>query len=334
MTGWISFLLTAATITTIFSILTIGLNLHLGLTGLVNLGHVAFFAFGAFMTGLIMLPQPDEAIGHLQDTYLFGFNAPWPLALLIAVVSTGAFAYLVGYPALRAGLNEAYLGITTFAVAEMLLLTLSAEDRLVNGFNGLRGLDRPFANGVDVVVGIEWYPLFFLALSLAMMGGCWWFAVRLSEAPFGRVLRAIREDPIIPESLGHGTLSYRLKAFVIGAAMAGLAGSLFAVFLRSVAPQNFLPAQTFIVLAAVIVGGAGRIAGSVLGTVVVVGLIQQGTRFLPDIFEPAVMASLRQIVIGLVFILVLRYRPEGILPERIRTFEDRVRPKTATVETS
>lgn len=321
MPGWVNFLITSGVITAIFAMLAIALNLHWGVTGLVNFGHVGFFAFGAFVTGLAMLSPPEPTTGFAHgNTYLFGLDLPWILAAVLALVATGLFALIIGFPALRAGLNEAYLGITTFALAEILLLTLSSEERLVNGYDGLRGLGRPWADVVDSTVGLEWYSLMFLALVSIFVFACWWLASRITASPMGRVLKAIREDTVVTEALGHNTLSYRLRAFVIGAAMAGLAGSLWAVYVRSVAPQNFLPAQTFLVWAALIVGGAGNMTGSIIGAIAVIGILNQGTRFLPDIADPQTMAALRQIAIGLLLIIVLRFRPEGLIPERLKTF--------------
>lgn len=324
MPGWINFLITSAVIAAIFSMLAIALNLHWGVTGLVNFGHVGFFAFGAFVTGLAMLPSPEDSAGFgFGNTYLFGLGLPWVIAAVLAVVGTALFALIIGFPALRAGLNEAYLGITTFALAEILLLALSAEERLVNGYDGLRGLDRPWGDLVERTVGLEWYPLLFLGLASLVVFACWWFATRLTASPMGRILKAIREDTIVVEALGHNTLFYRLRIFVIGAGMAGLAGSIWAVYVRSIAPQNFLPAQTFLVWAALIVGGAGNMTGSIVGAVAVIGLLNQGSRFLPEIADPQTMAALRQIAIGLLLILVLRFRPEGLVPERLRSFGSR-----------
>lgn len=331
MAGWVNFLITSAVIAAIFSMLAISLNLHWGVTGLVNFGHVGFFAFGAFVTGLAMLPAPEEtAAFSLGNTYLFGLDLPWGVAAVLAVVGTGLFALIIGFPALRAGLNEAYLGITTFALAEILLLTLSAEERLVNGYDGLRGLDRPWGEFVRSTIGLEWYPVLFLGLASIFVFACWWFASRITASPMGRVLKAIREDTVVVEALGHNTLSYRLRAFVIGAAMAGLAGSLWAVYVRSIAPQNFLPAQTFLVWAALIVGGAGNMTGSIIGAVAVIGFLNQGTRFLPEITDPQTMAALRQIAIGLLLIVVLRVRPEGLVPERLKAFGGRRRASGET----
>lgn len=329
MAGWVNFLITSSVIAAVFSILAISLNLHWGVTGLVNFGHVGFFAFGAFVTGLAMLPPPEASTGFsLGNTYLFGLDLPWAPAAALAVVGTGLFALIIGFPALRAGLNEAYLGITTFALAEILLLTLSAEEKIVNGYDGLRGLDRPWGEFVQSTIGLEWYPLLFLGLAIIFVFACWWFASRITASPMGRVLKGIREDTIVVEALGHNTLAYRLRAFVMGAAMAGLAGSLWAVYVRSVAPQNFLPAQTFLVWAALIVGGAGNMTGSIIGAVAVIGVLNQGTRFLPDIADPQTMAALRQIAIGLLLIIVLRVRPEGLVPERLKSFASRT-PKSA-----
>ena len=320
MSGFGGFLIVATTIAGIYAILAIGLNLQLGLTGLANFGHVAFFAVGAFTTALVTLPS---ASGEVGSEYLFGLGAPWIVAVPIAVAATSLFALVIGYIGLRAGLNELYLGISTLALAEIVRTVLEGESGLVNGFVGLNGIPQPFSQLVADTFGSDAYDKVFLGLVLAVVGLVWWFGRRVANAPYGRILRAIREDPTIVSSLGHDVLRYRVRAFVLGAGVAGLAGSLWAGYLGSIAPQDFVSTETFLVLAIVIIGGSGNMSGSVLGAVIVMGAITEGTRFVELGVDPQLMAALRQIAIGLMFILVLRFRPAGLLPEPRRKYPDR-----------
>jgi branched-chain amino acid transport system permease protein len=315
VSGTLSFIVTCATVATIYAVLSTALNLQYGMAGLANFGLVGFYGFGAFVTGMAMLPRSDA-----RGEYLFTLGLAWPLAALLATLATAVFAGLVGFPALRAHMDEAGLAITTLAISQLLLLVLSSDDRIANGYNGVRGLDQPFSTAADALLGHGWYPVAFLVLAILVLAGCCLVAARVSAAPVGRVLRAVREDPAVAAALGHGVVGYELRAFMLGAAMCGAAGSLWAVYTRSVAPQAFLPDQTFIAWAALIVGGAGSIAGPVLGSIAVVGLVSEGTRFLPDFLGSHATPALRQVLIGLCLVLVLRFRPEGLRPEPRRRF--------------
>jgi branched-chain amino acid transport system permease protein len=321
VSGTVSFIVTCASVATIFAILATALNVQYGVTGLANFGLVGFFGFGAFATGLLILPRPGGEAG--APTYILGFDLPWPIAAVLAAIATAVFAGLVAYPAIRARLDEAGLGISVLAASLLLFLFLSTEDRVANGFNGLRGFERPFAEEIHSALGRDGYAAAFLVLALALLALCTLVMRSISSAPAGRVLRAMREDPPMAAALGHSIVGYQLRAFMLGGAISGLAGSLWTIYARSVAPQAFLPELTFIAFAALIIGGSGSMVGPLLGAAVVVGFVMEGTRFLPDFLGPQGTAALRPIVIGVCLILVLRFRPEGLWPERLRRFERR-----------
>ncbi|MDZ7788872.1 MAG: branched-chain amino acid ABC transporter permease [Halofilum sp. (in: g-proteobacteria)] len=152
---------------------------------------------------------------------------------------------------------------------------------------------------------------------------CWWLLHRLTEMPFGRALRAMREGDETPLALGKNVASLRIRAMFIGGLVAGLAGVLYVHFNAFVAPNYFMPIETFLIWVMVIVGGAGNYLGAIAGTVLI-QLIYNSTRFIGDYvpIDSSVLASMRMIAIGVLIILVLIYMPRGLLPERRRRYDD------------
>jgi ABC-type branched-subunit amino acid transport system permease subunit len=161
------------------------------------------------------------------------------------------------------------------------------------------------------------YPYFFLGFSLFMFILVFIFMARVSGSRFGLALRSLREDERAAAAFGRNIYQLKLKAYVLGAAFGGLAGGLFAAYLSAFNPSAWSPIEAIILYSAVLVGGRGNIKGVVLGVVVMIVLIQESTRFLPEVpGYPAVVPALREIVIGAVLVLFIRFRPQGLLPER------------------
>ncbi|AEN05819.1 ABC-type transporter, integral membrane subunit [halophilic archaeon DL31] len=301
----LSFVVSVATVAGIYAILTIGLNIHWGETGLLNFGHVAFFAVGAYASALLTIPAPAQS-----DPYVFGFGLPVAFGLLGAAVMAGVIAVLLGMLTLQ--LREDYLAMVSIGLAEIIRYVMINENWLTGGVGGLYGIKRPFS---DVVPG-EFYGLFYLGIVLVAVAGCYVYSRRLKTTPFGRVLRSIREDEEVAKALGKDTFRYRMQAFVVGAIMAGLAGGLWAHYATALTPTAFAASVTFLTWVALIVGGSGNAAGAVVGAVLIIGF-REATRFLPDIYGlGSIIPSLRLILVGLLVMAVIRYRPEGLVPER------------------
>jgi branched-chain amino acid transport system permease protein len=276
----------------IYCLLALGLNLHWGYTGLINFGHVGFFAIGAYASALL-------------TTQLAW---PIPAGFLAAVILAGASAYPLGLVSIR--LRTDYLAIVTLGFSEVIRAFLVNERWLTRGTQGLSYIPRPFSRlptGLNEAV--------FLLLVLALLAAAFWLVRRLGRSPFGRTLEAIRENEEAAQSLGKNVASFKIRSFVIGAAIAGAAGSLYAHYINYVVPEQFLPLVTFYVWMAVILGGAGSNRGVILGTLVLM-LFLEGSRFAKD-FIPFVsdvkLAALRFMAVGLGLILLLLYRPQGIL---------------------
>jgi branched-chain amino acid transport system permease protein len=310
----IDFLVIAATFVGFFVILGAGLNLQWGMAGLANFGPVGFFAVGAYVTGLAMTPPPEDG-GVQIDTFLFTLGLPWPVAALLAASATAAVALVVGYALLRTDIEPIFMAVITLAFAEILFLLLITQDWLANGFNGIRGIDRP----LDNLVTYEHYDRLFLVFVAVVAVTAVAFVRLVQASPYGRVLKGIREDAEAIESLGHDIRWFRLSAFVLGCMIISLAGALWAPYATVVEPSAFGTEQTFLIWSVLIIGGAGNALGPVVGAALLIGLVQQGTRFLPAGSALAdFMPSVRGMLIGLLFILFVRFRPEGIAAEQPR----------------
>lgn len=331
LTGWASFLVTTATITCIYALLAIGLNVHYGYTGLLNFGHVAFFAAGAYTSAILTMPPPEAAS---TGNYAFGFDLMMPLgfpvSLTLAALAGGLLALLIGLTSVRLGSH--YLAIATFALAGIFQDILINEEWLTNGTFGMNSVPKP----MRATLGTDLWQISYLVFSLLLLAFVYLVVQRLIDAPFGRLLRGVRESEDAAQMLGKDTDAVKLKSFTIGGAIAGLAGGLYAHFIGSVVTQQFVPDVTFIVWAAILLGGVASSSGAVVGAAVVIAF-QESTRFittfhrwlqgvLPEtlagalavfvgIFpsHPSFVPSVRFILIGLLFVLVIRYRPEGLL---------------------
>ncbi|SEP93959.1 amino acid/amide ABC transporter membrane protein 2, HAAT family [Faunimonas pinastri] len=289
-----------------FGIICLGLNLQWGMTGLFNVGVAGFAAVGAYTSAILTTP---EAAGHLG-----GFGLPIIAGWLGAMLIAGIIAFLVGALTLR--LRADYLAITTFGVAVAIQLVVLNVKPLTGGPFGIGFIPRAFEGVADK-------PLLFGLGNLAVAAVTTLVLLlaleRLTKSPWGRVLRAIREDETAALSLGKSSVRYRLQAFAIGGALMGLGGAVQAHFIGFIAPNNYLPNLTFQVWSMLIVGGSGSNRGAVLGAIVVWALWAASGAAV-SAFVPADMqarASALQIAaIGIALCLVLLLRPEGILGKR------------------
>jgi branched-chain amino acid transport system permease protein len=223
-------------------------------------------------------------------------------------------ALIVGAIALR-HLRGIYFSIVTLGAVYVLYIFAGQFVPLFNGFNGVSGLFDPMGD----VLGLDFnsYPFFYLGLCVAVLAGVWVLVARLSGSRFGLALRSLREDERAAAAFGRDIYVMKLKAYVLGAGLGGLGGALFAGYLSAFNPSAWSPIETIVLYSAILVGGRGNIRGVFLGVVVMIVFIQESTRFLPDVpGYPAIVPALREIVIGAVLVLFLRFRPQGLLPER------------------
>jgi branched-chain amino acid transport system permease protein len=280
----------------LYGLMALGLNVMFGLAGMVNLGLVGFVAVGAYASALL--------------TVRLGW--PMPLGWLAGAVLAGAAG--AGVAVIVARLQGDYLAIVTLGFAEVVRLIASNEIWLTNGTDGISGIPGPWRGALTP----GQFNLVFCLIAWGFVAVAVWLLGRVSAAPFGRVLRAIREDEMVAAVAGKRVLAFKIKAFAVGAFVLGLAGALYGHFNAFIAPDAFQPLLTIYVVLALVAGGTGRMLGAVLGAVVLV-TVMEGTRFLAHAapgLSPLQGAALREMAVGLLLILLLRLRPQGILPER------------------
>ncbi|WP_435360479.1 branched-chain amino acid ABC transporter permease [Haloarchaeobius sp. DFWS5] len=284
----------------LFGFLVVGLNLQFGHTGLVNFGHVAFFAVGGYTAAMLTANDPLVGVG-------LGF--PWPVGLIGAVVAAAALGALIGASTLR--LRGDFLAIVTLAIAEILHDLLGSFQGITGGDVSLQNVPRPIADLAGTAGASAMLTTVLFAGLLLVT-----YAVfhRLSESPYGRVLRAIRADERVTQTLGKNVFGYKFWAFVYGAAIAGVAGALYAFNLGSVSPGFFTISVTVTVWVGMLVGGPGNDWAAIIGVGIIVGF-RLATRFLNE-QVPAIsadqFASVRLMLVGLLLILIIRYRPQGL----------------------
>jgi branched-chain amino acid transport system permease protein len=298
----------------IYVMLGWGLNIVVGLAGLLDLGYVAFYAVGAYSTALLV-----QNLG-------FGFWLCLPLAGIFAAL----WGILLGFPVLR--LRGDYLAIVTLAFGEIIRLVLINWVPVTNGYAGISGIPKPTFFGLPfnasdqgfaATFGIEFSPLhrtiflFYVILGLALLTN--WVTLRLRRLPIGRAWEALREDEIACRSLGINTTSTKLTAFAIGAGFGGFAGSFFAARQGFISPESFTFMESAVVVAIVVLGGMGSQLGVAIAAIVMIG----GTEILRELdwlkqvfgpdFEPT---QYRMLLFGLAMVLVMIWKPRGLISTR------------------
>jgi branched-chain amino acid transport system permease protein len=275
----------------LYATLALGLNVVVGFAGLLDLGYVAFFGIGSYIYAFLASPH-------------FGLHWPTLVVLPVVLVGTAVAGVLIGAPTLR--LRGDYLAIVTLGFGEITYLLLINLDRPVNitgGPSGIVTIDAPSFLGWAATRNGQYYYLFLAAMGLALFS-----SARLRHSRIGWAWQAIREDELAARVMGINTTVAKLQAFAIGAAFAGLAGALLASWQRSVFPDNFLFTESINVLAMVIVGGSGSLAGVLLGAALIV--------VLPEVFRD--FQLYRMLVFGLALMVLMIFRPEGLMVPRRR----------------
>ncbi len=307
MMGVLSYAVFFTSVASILAIAVLGLNLQWGNTGLFNGGVVAFFGAGAYGTLILGgTPQPD---------HLGGFGLAYPLALAGGAIAAGLLAWVVGLLTLR--LRHDYLAIATFGIAVTFENIMRNAEGLSGGAKGFRGFERPLEQWLSSGFA---YNIAFLCFVLVILVAVYGFLQRLVRSPFGRVLRAIREDEDASRSLGKSPARLRLIAFITGSVIMGVSGGLYATFYAFISPQDVLPTLTFQIWAMLIVGGAGNNRGAVMGAFLVWGAWTASgwilSRFAPVDLQ-VYTGSIQYVLIGGVIVGMLLWRPEGLFPERL-----------------
>lgn len=308
-----------AILATIYAVFALGLNVHWGATGLLNIGIAGFFALGAYSSGLLTTAPPDPA--QFQD-FKFGGDLPgllgalnlgidlwFFLALLAAALVCAVVALVVGAVTIR--LREDYLAISTLGLAEVIRLVFLNEKWLSNGSRGLYPIPKFLGDWVSP----ENYDFLYAGVALLVLLLLFLLVERALRSPWGRVLRAIREDEMAAAASGKNVFRFKLQAFILGAAIMGIGGALYAHGTRFIDPFVFDPLlATFIIWVMLMLGGSGNNLGAILGAFVVWG-IWSSTQSLPGFLNDP---NVRYFLVGALMVLIILLRPNGILGEARR----------------
>jgi len=271
----------------IYIILTLSLNLIVGYTGLAALGHIAFAAIGAYTSSLLALN--------------FGIS-PW-IGLLMGGIFASILGLIIGYPSLR--LKGDYLALATFGLGIIIYSVAKNWISLTRGPMGLPGIPQFSFLGYEI--SNIWSYLVLVSIFVAITS----FTIRnITNSPFGRILKGIREDEIATLAMGKNINKYKLIVFIVGAFFAGIAGSLYAHYITFIDPSSFTVMESIAVLLMVVFGGMGSLGGSFVGASILV-IFPELLRFLG--MPSSVAAPLRQMIYGLLLVVLMIWRPQGLM---------------------
>ena len=313
----------------LYVLLALGLNIVVGYAGLLDLGFIAFFAVGSYLYGLLASPHLTQTFEYLAAAFPSGLHMNFWLVMVIAGVVAGITGLILGFPVLK--LRGDYLAIVTLGFGEIVRIFMLNLDRPINITNGPKGLTNVDAVSVfghrmsqrlEINIGdfsytfqpvtLYYYLILFFVLVAIVI------ASRLQDSRIGRAWMAIREDEIAAKAMGLNTRNLKLAAFGMSATFGGIAGVLFASFMRGVYPESFILMESVMVVAMVVLGGLGHIPGVILGALVLAGLPE----LLRHVATPLTALTdgrlgpeiLRQLLIALAMIVIMLLRPKGLWP--------------------
>ena len=324
--GTVNQLLFFAATVAVYAVFALALNVQWGYTGVFNFGVAAFFLVGAYTAGIFTKPPADPEgsvryVGGFADVLsppILGADQwlPFLVGMLAAGVLSGLLALLLAGPTLR--LREDYLAITTIGIAELLRRIVIEEDGLVNGSRSFIGIDKPFEGYFDADANRYVY----LAVVVVVLLAVFFLVERVIRSPWGRILRALKEDEVATAASGKNVFSFRMQGFVLGAFLMGVGGAIYAYNRGSIGPTTFDHFfATFLFWAMLMVGGSGNSRGAIAGAFVVWGIwtttLNLNSYDLPEALQARVF-YIRNFLIGALIVLVLLLRPQGLVPEERR----------------
>lgn len=305
----------------LFVFLSLGLNIVVGFAGLLDLGYIAFYAVGAYVYALLASPH-------------FGLHLPFWIILPVGALLACIFGVLLGAPTLK--LRGDYLAIVTLGFGEIIRIFLNNLSQPFNVTNGPQGITLidPFRIGgfsfnskqalfgLDVSGPIKYYYLLLLVLLLVIVVN-----LRLQNSRIGRAWEAIREDEVAARAIGINTRNVKLLAFAMGASFGGISGGMFSAIQGFISPESFVLVESIMVLAMVVLGGMGNIWGVILGAVLL-SFVPEILRYTVEPVQRSLFGRLlvepeviRMLLFGLALVLMMRYRPAGLWPSRVRKRE-------------
>lgn len=269
----------------IYIILSVSLDLIAGYTGLISVSHAAFYGIGAYSGALMALE----------------LGTPFAVNLIIAIIVCALFGALVGIPSLR--IRDDYFVIATFAFQIIVLSVMNNWVSFTNGPMGLPGIPQPAIFGFRISSHLAYLALVSVLCTITL-----WISCTIVKSPYGRVLKAIREDEIFTQAAGKNIAEYKVLIFIIGAGLAAMSGVMYAYYISFIDPTSFTVMESIFIISIVIIGGAGSIKGPILGAAVLV-LLPELLRFIG--LPSSVAANTRQILYGGLLVVFMMWRPRG-----------------------
>jgi len=296
----------------------LALNLQFGVSGVVNFSFIVFQAAGAYAAAVLSMP-PDTAPDYSFQIYVGGYQLPFPLPWIGGAIVGGLVALPVGVVVLRR-LRADYQAIALLVTSIIANTVINNARPLLNGAAGLALVPQPLDGLVNTSTNS--YQYLYIALTAISVAIVWFIAARIVNSPYGRTLRAMRENELAASALGKNSTALKMTIFVVGGAIAGLSGAILVGFLQVWAPSTWLYPETIILFAAVIVGGRGNNVGAILGALLVPVGFEEVTRLLGrmNIGPPNLIPALEWVCIGLLILGFLWFRPKGVVPEQRRVF--------------
>jgi branched-chain amino acid transport system permease protein len=296
----------------------LALNLVFGVSGIVNFSFIVFQAVGAYTAAVLSLP-PDNTFGYDFQIYIGGYHLPFPIPWIGGALAGGILAIPVGFVVLRK-LRSDYQAIALLVLSIITNTVITNARPLLNGAAGLALVPPPFAEQIDP--NTEAFQFVYVGITAVCVVIVFVFANRIVNSPYGRSLRAMRERELAAMAIGKNPVQLKMTAFIVGGVIAGLSGAILVGFIQLWAPSVWLYPETIILFAAVIVGGRGNNVGAILGALLVPVGFEEVTRFIPtSIGPPGLIPALQWVVIGLLIIGFLWFRPDGVRPEPRHIFE-------------
>lgn len=295
----------------VFMFFTVALNIRWGWAGDLDLSVFSYVAVGAYITAVFTAGRavpPDE--------WIVGVRWPFLVALLAAMIVGAALSLLFGMLALRR-LRGDYFAIGSLCFTLIVYAVISQVLPLFDSFQGVTGVPQPFEGALNL--SQNGYDIFYLVFSIAILAVVYAFTQHIYRSPFGRSLRAIRDDSDAATAFGRNVYVSKLKAYVIGGMLASLGGGLYVGILGTWNPFAWSSSETFLLLCAVLIGGIANTKGVLLGTFIVMVALTEATRYIPALPGPNGQddsEAIQYIVVALLIMVVLRWRPQGILPEK------------------
>jgi branched-chain amino acid transport system permease protein len=313
----------------LYIMLALGLNIVVGYAGLLDLGYIAFYAVGAYLYALLASPHLFEQFAWIRATFPDGLhNSIWMVVPISAAIAA-LFGVLLGAPTLK--LRGDYLAIVTLGFGEIIrifLNNLNAPINLTNGPQGISNIDPISIAGINLgkslnifgitLPSVQLYYYLFLALTVIVII----ITVRLQDSRVGRAWVAIREDEVAAQAMGINTRNVKLLAFAMGASFGGVSGAMFSAFQGFVSPESFVLMESIVIVSMVVLGGMGYVPGVILGAILLYAIPEilryiarpvQETLFGQELIAPE---ALRMLLFGLSMIVIMLYRPRGLLAPR------------------